>query len=142
MRVVAILASRRVRRFAIQRLSVNARREIHLRIVMAGSAIDRLQLFRMRKFFDRGVDVASHTFLIFVNGVVHDFHIHKERDLLAAALRGQAGIRMAFEAGFFGLGMQELKTKKRKQDQYRPASFHGFISKKRSNVMPHSRGKM
>jgi hypothetical protein len=127
---VAILAGWRVRRFAIQRLAVNAGVKIHLRVVVARGAINRLESFRMGEFFHRGVDVAGNTFDLLVNRFAQGFHIHKERNLLAAALGGERRVGVAFEAGVVGLGMQDLKTKKREQNEYKPASFHCFISKK------------
>lgn len=104
-RAVAFHAGRRVRRLPVQRHAVNAGIEIHLHIVVARGALHGFQLFRVGKFFNGRVDVATHAFNFTVDGFRENPHIHKKRDLLAAALSGQARVRVAFEAGFFVLGI-------------------------------------
>jgi hypothetical protein len=75
----------------------------------------------MGKFLDRGIDMAAHTFNLFVDGFRENPHVHKKRNLLASAFGGEARIGVAFKAGFLGLGVQKLSAENKKKSHDEPA---------------------
>jgi len=94
---------------AIQRLAVDAGIKVELLFIVAITAINPLELFRVGKLVHRRVEMATRAVEVFVGGFGEDPVVHVQRNRLPGPFGGELGIRVAFQAGLVILGIRYLR---------------------------------